>query len=46
MSKGQHGNKEAKKPKQKHAAPAPLTPTSTAQMPTLGAAQADRLKKK
>jgi hypothetical protein len=46
MSKSQHGNKEAKKPKQKQAAPLPVAPASTAQMPTLGAGPSQRTKKK
>jgi hypothetical protein len=43
MSKGQHGNKEAKKPKK---APAPATPAGGAPLPTLVAAQPPRTRHK
>jgi hypothetical protein len=44
MSKGRHGNKEAKKPKQAQPAPKPTSPASVA--PAMTGVAPDRLKKK
>ncbi|MEO8297834.1 MAG: hypothetical protein ABI574_08505 [Burkholderiales bacterium] len=46
MSKGQHGNKEAKKPKAKPAPPETLAVTPMAATPGSGAGQQARAKKK
>jgi len=44
MSKGQRGNKEAKKPKKAQSPAKPLSPAAV--MPTVTTAVPDRLKKK